>query len=291
MKRAYAPAILASIVLLGVLVPALLRSGSSEKPVLAAAPSTTSAMAAAPARVEPEGPPLVVAPDLAPDPAAVAETVTPEGPPVPPVRWRQRAPGLPLTSDDPAAQGHKVVMLTFDDGPGAGTAKILDVLAQNHVRAMFFITGNALKYPDLVEREHREGHVLGVHTMSHPNLTKLTPAQMRPEIDPLVSLITKVSGASPKYLRPPYGAYNKDVAAVVEEYHMEIINWNNGSLDWDGLNADGWKEPKLVVDAVMRQLGRGSIILMHDTKKHTAEALPDLIKRVREAGYEFVTLD
>ncbi|HEY3366523.1 MAG TPA: polysaccharide deacetylase family protein [Symbiobacteriaceae bacterium] len=314
MRRAHIPVVIAVLFLFSTLSPALPQAGAAVHHIVAmvSAPAETAASVPVP-DYDVHDPVTVPASDVAPAPETTAtapahppvpaaeasdsqpQTVaptpaTPEGPPVPVVHWRQKAPGYPLVSDDPAAQGRKVAMLTFDDGPGAGTAKILDVLAENHVKALFFITGYALKYPELVAREFKEGHTLGVHTMNHPNLTKLTPAQMRPEIEPLVSLIDKVTGRKPKYIRPPYGAFNKDVAAVADEYQLEIINWTNGSLDWDGLDARGWKDPQLVVDSVMKQLYKGSIILMHDTKKHTAEALPDLIKRVREAGYEFVVL-
>ncbi|HYG59895.1 MAG TPA: polysaccharide deacetylase family protein, partial [Symbiobacteriaceae bacterium] len=101
--------------------------------------------------------------------------------PVPPVKvepqikWYSRGIGLPLTSDDPAAQGKKVVVLTFDDGPSdsGSTASVLDSLKAHNVKAMFFITGYGARNRDLVERIHKEGHVLGPHSMTHANLSRL----------------------------------------------------------------------------------------------------------------------
>lgn len=213
-------------------------------------------------------------------------------PPKPAVRWLPRGIGLPLATDDPEAKGKKVAMLTFDDGPSNtdSTAKILDALKEADVKAVFFITGQGLKHREMVERIYKEGHILAPHTVSHANLTKLSPAEIRKEIEPLVTLIEQVTGKKPAYFRPPYGAYNAQVQSVVKELGMDLVNWSDGSLDWDGLDKNGRKDPKLVVDAVMKQLHPGAVILMHDVKSHTAEALPDLIKQIRAQGYELVTL-
>lgn len=206
--------------------------------------------------------------------------------------WYPRGIGLPLTTDDPALKDKKVAVLTFDDGPSTSdsTARILDALKEQNVKAMFFVTGAAFKHRDLVERMHREGHVVGPHSMTHANLTRLQPAEVREEIEPLNGLIESVTGAKPKYLRPPYGAYNPDVQAIARELGLELINWTDGSLDWQGPDIDGYKDPKVIVADVLRQLHRGAIVLMHDTKRHTADALPEVIRRIRAEGYEFVVL-
>ncbi len=245
------------------------------------------------------GPPVVAAPPVdaprqrppvaASDPVGEPAPVPVQSPPD--VRWYSPGIGLPLTSDDEAAGGKKVVMLTFDDGPSNSgtTAAILDTLAAQGVKAMFFVTGKALQHQELVERIHREGHVLAPHSMSHPNMTTLTEQQMRAEIDPLVDLITDVTGQPPKYFRPPYGAYNDTLLALLDVYGMQLINWTNGSLDWEG-EHNGYKDPQRVVDDVMRQLHPGAVVLFHDTKRHTAEALSEVIRRIKAEGYQFVVL-
>lgn len=210
--------------------------------------------------------------------------------PQPFIKWYPRGIGLPLTSDDPAAQGKKVVVLTFDDGPNPGTTdRILDVLAENNVKAMFFITGYGMKHRDLVEREYREGHVLGPHTMTHANLSELSVPEMRAELEPVNKVIEEVTGSKPHWLRPPFGAYNDALINLSKEYGMEVLNWSDGSLDWDGVK-DGYKDPNKVIEDTMKQLHPGAVILMHDTLKHTAEALPELIKRIKAEGYEFTVL-
>ncbi|MDF2627767.1 MAG: polysaccharide deacetylase [Symbiobacteriaceae bacterium] len=212
--------------------------------------------------------------------------------PKPIIKWHPRGIGLPLTSDDPAAQGKKVVVLTFDDGPTdtGSTVSILETLAAENVKAMFFITGYGAKHMDLVKRIHREGHVLGPHTVTHANLRELSPAGVREELDPVVKVIEEVSGQKPKWLRPPYGAYNQSVIDIAKnDYGMEVLTWTDGSLDWEGTKG-GYKDPNLVIKDTMGQLHPGAVVLMHDTLKHTAEALPELIKKIKAEGYEFVVL-
>lgn len=209
----------------------------------------------------------------------------------PAVKWYSPGIGLPLRSDDPAAQGKKVAMLTFDDGPHpVHTDKILDTLREQNVKALFFITGYGTKNKEALVRIHKEGHVIGVHSMTHANLPKLSEAEMRKELEPLIKIIEDVTGQKPKYMRPPFGAYNDKLRALLKEYGLELINWTNGSLDWAGVDANGYKDPNKIVEDVVQQLHPGANILMHDTHRHTAEALPQVIKQIRAQGYEFVVL-
>lgn len=222
-----------------------------------------------------------------PDPAG--EPDGPTNPGVPAVTWKPSGIGYPLVPSDPAVE-QKVAMLTFDDGPSDYTPQVLAGLKEAGVKAVFFITGyGAERHPDLVKRIHEEGHVLGIHTMTHPNMTDLGRQEQIAEIQPLIDLITDVTGEPPRYFRPPFGAYNDELLATLDELGLEAINWSNGSLDWDGV-VDGYKDPNLVVEAVLDQLHPGSVILAHDTMKHTAEAVPMIISALRQEGYEFVVL-
>jgi peptidoglycan/xylan/chitin deacetylase (PgdA/CDA1 family) len=209
----------------------------------------------------------------------------------PAIKWFPRGIGLPLATEDPLGKEKKVCMLTFDDGPSDSgtTSSILDTLQANDVKAMFFVTGYGAKHRELLKRIHHDGHPMEPHTMTHANMTTLTEEGMRKEIDPLMVTLEEVTGEKPKYFRPPYGAYNKTLLKVLKEDNLELINWDDGSLDWDG-TKNGYKDPQLVVKDTMRQLHPGAVILMHDTHKHTAEALPEIIKQIRAKGYEFVVL-
>jgi len=219
------------------------------------------------------------------------DPVPPPPPAPPPIEWYPRGIGLPLGSEDPRSEDLRVAMLTFDDGPDQHyTAAVLDVLKEKQVRAIFFITGYGAKHEDLLYRIHEDGHILAVHGMTHANLTRIPVEQIREEMAPLVTIIQDVTGEAPRYFRPPYGAYNANVRAVAEELGLLLVNWTNGSLDWFGVDVDGYKDPQIVVNDVMEQLHRGAVILMHDNKRHTLEALPTIIDLIRAEDYEFVTL-
>lgn len=190
-----------------------------------------------------------------------------------------------ITTQDPRAKDRKVVMLTFDDGPSKeATARILDTLKEYNVKALFFVTGYGAKNRDLLERIHREGHTIGNHTSNHENLTKLTKEQMRQEIAPVNQMIEQITGKKPKYFRPPFGAYNKAEGEVLKEFGLEWMNWSVGSLDWET------KDPKQVVRNVLDQVHPGANVLLHDTHVHTAEALPEIIRGLKEKGYEFAVV-
>lgn len=294
MKRSILPAILVTSLLLSACsatpsqnqtpdpAPAPVKT-QPQTPVNAPAPDTQSPPA--------PNPPVqnlpVQAPAAKPSSGASGEPQAPVQ--VPAVTWTPRGIGLPLVPSDPAAD-QKVMLLTFDDGPSEYTVPILETLAKENIKAIFFITGyGARNHPELVERIHKEGHILAVHTMTHPNMRRLTKDGQRQEIQPLVELIEKVSGQKPRYFRPPFGAYNDDLRQLLMEMDMELINWTNGSKDWEGV-VNGYKDPNKVVEDVMQQLHKGAVVLFHDTMQHTVEAVPEVIKRVRAEGYEFVTL-
>ncbi|MFZ5815749.1 MAG: polysaccharide deacetylase family protein [Bacillota bacterium] len=294
MKRTIAPLLLSALLLLSACGSTPSRHPSPDAPPALPAPPAQSP--AQPAPAQPDRKDRAEAPEPKPPSGVSGEVPSPvhvEPTPVPTrpeVTWMPRGIGLPLVPSDPAAADRKVVLLTFDDGPSEWTVPILETLAQEQVKAVFFITGyGARNHPELVERIHREGHTLAVHTMTHPNMARLAPADQRKEIEPLVELIQQVTGQKPRYFRPPFGAYDQNLLRLLKEMEMELINWTNGSLDWEGV-IDGYKDPHKVVDDVMRQLHRGAVILFHDTMRHTAEALPVVIQRLRAEGYEFVTL-
>lgn len=245
---------------------------------------------------DPEDPADPADPAAWPDPADPTDAEPggaagdhPTDPGLPAVTWKPSGIGYPLVPSDPSVQ-QKVAMLTFDDGPSNYTPEVLDRLKEAGVKAVFFITGyGAAEHPELLKRIHEEGHLLGIHTMTHPNMTELSREEQIEEIQPLIDLITEVTGERPRYFRPPFGAYNDTLLATLDELGLELINWSNGSLDWEGV-VDGYKDPNQVVADVLDQLHPGSVILAHDTMKHTAEAVPLIIEALRAEGYEFVVL-
>lgn len=263
-----------------IVLAALLSACSGAKPPTAVQQPPTQTPAATtpePPKTEPSKPP---------------EPAKPAVDPVQAMGWYESDIGYPMRSDDPKAADVKVAMLTFDDGPTKDvTPQILDVLKREKIRAIFFVTGYSVENaPEVLKRIHDEGHIIAVHTMTHPDLATLSQAEQRKEIEPLVVKIKELTGITPTYIRPPFGSYNKDLLALCQELGLTVTTWSNGSLDWDGLDSNGHKEPQKVVDSVLEQLTPGSNILMHDTHQHTADAVPLLIKALRDKGYQFVTL-
>ncbi len=182
------------------------------------------------------------------------------------------------------SQAHPEVALTFDDGPSPKyTPLLLDGLKERNVRATFFLLGqNVKENQELVQRMQAEGHLLGNHTYNHVQLNKIPETTARQEILKTNNEIYEATGKYPEYMRPPYGAWKKNMELCVE---MLPVFWDIDTLDWKSQN----------VDAILKAAGEepedGSIILMHDEYQTSVEAALLLVDRLKEKGYEFVTVD
>lgn len=175
----------------------------------------------------------------------------------------------------------KCVALTFDDGPGPHTASILDTLKAKGVKATFFEIGTSVRtYSQVVTRQVAEGHVIGSHTWDHKQLTKMDAGAQASEIDRAADAIAAAGAPRPTIMRPPYGSYN----AATKGLGWPIILWNVDSEDWKNRNAAA------TTALIMKEVRRGSIVLMHDIWPSTAEALPGIIDQLRAQGYTFVTV-
>ena len=179
--------------------------------------------------------------------------------------------------------GKKLVALTFDDGPSAETTpKLLDILYEKEVPSTFFTLGNmARNNPDIVKRAEKEGHVIASHTMYHQNLVTIPISSAESDINESKSVLKEILGHSVKYTRPPYGNTNSKVSKIID---TPLILWSVDTEDWKS------KDPEKIVETAMSQIHDGAIVLMHDIYPTTIEAMPKLIKTIREAGYEFVTI-
>lgn len=183
----------------------------------------------------------------------------------------------------------KNVALTFDDGPdGKITPKILDILKQNNVKASFFFIGeNASNFPQVVRRADKEGNLILNHSYDHPDFEKKSSEEIKNQILKTENVIYKIIGKKPAIVRPPYGDVDERVVNSILKTDDKIIIWSIDTLDWSQ------KEKDNIVKNVLDNLRPGDILLMHSNgdKAATAEALPDVIKGIRERGYEIVTLD
>lgn len=186
--------------------------------------------------------------------------------------WQFRTEGPPPPVITASSDG--TVVLTFDDqGSKAQVEAILDILKENLVKAIFFPVGKwAEQNTDLIDRMKAEGHLVGNHTYSHANLTKLSEEEIRSEIE---------HGAGEGLLRLPYGQHNALVDAVAAELGYRIYGWNVDPEDWKDVTA------REIVETVMREVKPGSVIVLHLQGKHTAEALQHLIPLLRQTGYKF----
>lgn len=175
-----------------------------------------------------------------------------------------------------------MIALTFDDGPGPETDKILKVLEENGARATFFMLGkNVPNYSDTVQKMQKIGCELGNHSTTHPLLTKLSAEKVRKEIGTTNSRISKAAGGfAPTVMRPPYGGVNKEVKANVGK---PIIMWSVDTLDWKTRNTES------TIKSVMNAKD-GDIVLMHDIHKPTVEAAIQVIPRLIAKGYQLVTV-
>jgi peptidoglycan/xylan/chitin deacetylase (PgdA/CDA1 family) len=123
-------------------------------------------------------------------------------------------------------------VLTFDDGPGTLTPFLLDQLKQLNIKATFFVVGsNVQEIPYLVKRAADEGHDIGVHTWSHPYLTRLSNDQIISELMWTAKIIYDVTGKVPRYMRPPYGDIDDRVRYIVNALGFEAVIWNRDTND------------------------------------------------------------
>ena len=150
----------------------------------------------------------------------------------------------------------KLIAITFDDGPGAYTAMLLDELAARDVKATFFVSGYRAKgYPETLGRIVAEGHQLASHTQNHENLNTLSSSKIASEISQTQELITAAGGDNPAYIRPPYGNANQTVRNAVQ---VPLINWSVDPEDWKYHNAD------TVCRNIVSGSYDGAIILVHE---------------------------
>ena len=186
----------------------------------------------------------------------------------------------------------KEVVLTFDDGPWPeNTPSVLKTLADECTTGIFFSIGkHATYYPEILKQVYAAGHTVGTHTWSHATLTnkKLTEDQRKEEIEKGISAVKwALGGVAPApFFRFPALQHPPEMVTYLGTRNIAMFSCDLDSFDFKARNA------KQVVDVTMKKLnklGKG-IILMHDFHKHTAEALPELLKKLKAGGYKVVAM-
>lgn len=182
---------------------------------------------------------------------------------------------------------HKVVAMTFDDGPHYRTTpEILAVLKEKQVKATFFTLGsNAEKHPELLAKVQADGHEIGTHAYSHKLLTRMKLTECEQELDKAEQILGTI-GIKPVLFRPPGGAWNDGVIKAARDRGYDVILWSIDTRDWARPSVDH------VVQEVFKNIKPGSIILFHDGEDSlpTPQAIRIIIDGLRLQGYQMVTV-
>lgn len=185
----------------------------------------------------------------------------------------------------------KYLYLTFDNGYENGyTEKILDILKKEKVPAAFFVTGHYLdSAPELVERMAEEGHIIGNHSWSHPDLTRVSDEKLKKELEKVRYEAETLTGQKTMaYLRPPRGIFSERTMALAKEAGYTHVFWSLAFVDW---YTDQQKGAGYAYDNIMRQAHPGAIMLLHTVSKDNADALEQVLRDLKKQGYQFKSLD
>jgi peptidoglycan/xylan/chitin deacetylase (PgdA/CDA1 family) len=193
----------------------------------------------------------------------------------------------PRISFDSVHVDEPYIAMTFDDGPSATlTPKLLDLLAAHHIKATFFLIGqNVVDHPEIAQRAAREGHEIGNHSWSHPNLGKMSDENVRRELRRTDEAIQNAIGRKPTLMRPPYGSLSaRQKRWINQEFGYRIILWDVDPLDW---KRPG---PAVVCNRILKGTRPGSIVLSHDIHPGTIEAMPATLEQLEAKHFKFVTV-
>ncbi len=186
----------------------------------------------------------------------------------------------------------KRLYLTFDAGYENGcTAKILEVLKKHDIKAAFFLVGNYMeKNADLVRQMVREGHIVGNHTMHHPDMSKISAFEaFQKELQDLETLYTDITGEQmPKYYRPPQGNYSEENLKMAQRLGYKTVFWSLAYVDWKN---DDQPSKEYAFSKLIPRTHNGAVVLLHSTSETNAQILDDLLTTWEDMGYTFGTVD
>ena len=169
------------------------------------------------------------------------------------------------------------IAISFDAAWGADkTREIMSICDSYGVKATFFLVGFWVdEYPDMVKEIYNNGFEIGLHSNTHPDMTKLSKKEIKQELETNISLIEELTGFRPKLFRPPYGYYNNDLIDVCESMGISCIEWSVDSLDWKGLSAGE------ISGRVTTQSKNGSIVLFHNNSDNILDGLKMVLEYFR----------
>lgn len=184
----------------------------------------------------------------------------------------------------------KIIYLTFDEGYEAGfTSKILEILKENEVKATFFITAHYLNTnEELVKQMIEEGHIVGNHTVNHKSMPTLTEEEIKKEVMDLHIAVYQKFEYEMKYIRPPKGEFSEKSLKYTNNLGYKTVMWSFAYEDWDENNQPNEEKAK---EKILENLHNGEIMLLHGNSKTNTNILDEVIKKSKEMGYSFKSLD
>ncbi len=182
----------------------------------------------------------------------------------------------------------KKIAISFDAAWGNDdTETLINILKEHDAKATFFVVGAWVdKYAESVKQLSDAGHMIMNHSNTHPHMPSISSTQKIDELNSCNQKIASVTGKTPNLFRAPYGDYDNATIEAAESLGMYVVQWDVDSLDWKE-NAT----PESITKRVCSKVKNGSIVLFHNDADHTPEALPTILKTLKEQGYEFVFID
>ena len=180
------------------------------------------------------------------------------------------------------------ISISFDCAYGVEyTDELLRVLNEYQVKCTFFAVEFWVeKYPSYAKKIVENGHELQTHSSTHPKMSTLNKSQIEKELTSSIAKIESVTGQKVTLFRAPFGDYDNDVISVANSLNLRTIQWDVDSLDWKDTAT-----PDSICKRVTSKVKNGSIVLFHNDADHTPEALPTILKCLKDDGYEFVFIE
>ena len=186
----------------------------------------------------------------------------------------------------------KKIYLTFDAGYENGnTPAILDALKKHEAPATFFVVGNFIsENQELIKRMEAEGHIVGNHTMTHPDMSKIsTQESFQKELSGVEDIYKEITGKKmTKFYRPPQGIYSTLNLSMAKEMGYHTFFWSLAYVDW---YQDNQPDPQEAIEKLTRRIHPGAIVLLHSTSSTNAQILDELLNKWEDMGYSFHSLN
>ncbi|WP_026926608.1 polysaccharide deacetylase family protein [Granulicoccus phenolivorans] len=180
----------------------------------------------------------------------------------------------------------KCVALTFDDGPGDGTPKVVDAFVKENSGATFFMIGQSLQANKAIGKNSASsGMEMAAHSWTHPDLARISPDKLNTEVTKTSAQMNDIFGRKPMLVRPPFGSHNDRVDKVIGDDGASVMQWSVDTLDWQTKST-----PKTEASALGAGSKGGEIVLMHDIHPTTVDAVPAIVKGMKDKGVRMVTL-